>query len=188
MGDGNNSLATAKEFYEEQKRENPDKDMSNALCRYALVEIVNLHSPALEFEAIHRIVTDVDTKALMSEMTAALELSEEKSEQAIVVCDNGEEKTLYIHKPTSKLTVGSLQNFLDSYIKEKGGKVDYIHGAEVIRELSAKENSIGFMLPDMGKEELFPTVIVDGALPRKTFSMGHAEDKRFYVEARKILK
>ena len=188
MGDGNHSLATAKEFYEEQKRENPDKDMSNALCRYALVEIVNLHSPALEFEAIHRIVTDVDTKALMSEMTAALELSEEKSEQAIVVCDNGEEKTLYIHKPTSKLTVGSLQNFLDSYIKEKGGKVDYIHGAEVIRELSAKENSIGFMLPDMGKEELFPTVIVDGALPRKTFSMGHAEDKRFYVEARKILK
>ena len=162
--------------------------MSNALCRYALVEIVNLHSPALEFEAIHRIVTDVDTKTLMSEMTAALELSEEKSEQAIVVCDNGEEKTLYIHKPTSKLTVGSLQNFLDSYIKEKGGKVDYIHGAEVIRELSAKENSIGFMLPDMGKEELFPTVIVDGALPRKTFSMGHAEDKRFYVEARKILK
>ena len=97
-------------------------------------------------------------------------------------------RTLYIHKPTSKLTVGSLQNFLDSYIKEKGGKVDYIHGAEVIRELSAKENSIGFMLPDMGKEELFPTVIVDGALPRKTFSMGHAEDKRFYVEARKILK
>ena len=74
--------------------------MSNALCRYALVEIVNLHSPALEFEAIHRIVTDVDTKALMSEMTAALELSEEKAEQAIVVCDNGEEKTLYIHKPT----------------------------------------------------------------------------------------
>ena len=73
-------------------------------------------------------------------------------------------------------------------LKEKGGKVDYIHGAEVIRELSAKENSIGFMLPDMGKEELFPTVIVDGALPRKTFSMGHAEDKRFYVEARKILK
>lgn len=188
MGDGNHSLATAKEFYEEQKRENPDKDMSNALCRYALVEIVNLHSPALEFEAIHRIVTDVDTKALMSEMTAALELSEEKAEQAIVVCDNGEEKTLYIHKPTSKLTVGSLQNFLDGYIKEKGGKVDYIHGAEVIRELSVKENSIGFMLPDMGKEELFPTVIVDGALPRKTFSMGHAEDKRFYVEARKILK
>lgn len=186
MGDGNHSLATAKEFYEEQKREDPDKDMTNAPCRYALVEIVNLHSPALEFEAIHRIVTDVDTKALMSEMIKALELSEEHSEQAIVVCDNNDEKTLYIHKPSSKLTVGSLQNFLDSYIKANGGKIDYIHGADVIRDLASKDNSIGFMLPDMGKEELFPTVIVDGALPRKTFSMGHAEDKRFYVEARKI--
>lgn len=95
--------------------------------------------------------------------------------------------SIYISQLQSSLSA-RCRNFLDSYIKEKGGKVDYIHGAEVIRELSAKENSIGFMLPDMGKEELFPTVIVDGALPRKTFSMGHAEDKRFYVEARKILK
>ena len=67
-----------------------------------------------------------------------------------------------------------------------GGNVDYIHGADVVRELSKKENSVGFLLPDMHKSELFPTVICDGALPRKTFSMGHAEDKRFYVEARKI--
>ena len=186
MGDGNHSLATAKEFYEEQKRNNPDKDLSNAACRYALVEIVNLHSPALEFEAIHRIVTGVNTAALMEEMAVELDLSEDKSEQMITVVENGNEKNLYVHKPSSKLTVGSLQNFLDKYIKENGGKVDYIHGAEVIRELSKKENSIGFLLPDMGKEELFPTVIVDGALPRKTFSMGHAEDKRFYVEARKI--
>lgn len=186
MGDGNHSLATAKEFYEEQKRNNPDKDLSNAACRYALVEIVNLHSPALEFEAIHRIVTGVNTAALMEEMAVELDLSENKSEQMITVVENGNEKNLYVHKPSSKLTVGSLQNFLDKYIKENGGKVDYIHGAEVIRELSKKENSIGFLLPDMGKEELFPTVIVDGALPRKTFSMGHAEDKRFYVEARKI--
>ena len=186
MGDGNHSLATAKEFYEEQKRNNPDKDLSNAACRFALVEIVNLHSPALEFEAIHRIVTGVNTAALMEEMAVELDLSENKSEQMITVVENGNEKNLYVHKPSSKLTVGSLQNFLDKYIKENGGKVDYIHGAEVIRELSKKENSIGFLLPDMGKEELFPTVIVDGALPRKTFSMGHAEDKRFYVEARKI--
>lgn len=186
MGDGNHSLATAKEFYEEQKKNNPDKDMSNALCRYALVEIVNLHSPALEFEAIHRIVTDVDTTQLMADMVVELDLTEDKAEQKITVVQNGEEKNLYIHKPSSKLTVGSLQNFLDKYIKTNGGKIDYIHGAEVISELSKKENSIGFLLPDMAKSELFPTVIVDGALPRKTFSMGHAEDKRFYVEARKI--
>lgn len=186
MGDGNHSLATAKEFYEEQKKNNPDKDMSNAACRYALVEIVNLHSPALEFEAIHRIVTDVNTTQLMADMVVELDLTEDKAEQKITVVQNGEEKDLYIHKPSSKLTVGSLQNFLDKYIKTNGGKIDYIHGADVITELSKKDNSIGFLLPDMAKSELFPTVIVDGALPRKTFSMGHAEDKRFYVEARKI--
>ena len=101
--------------------------------------------------------------------------------------NNGEEKRVYVHAPSSKLTVGSLQNFLDEYTKNNGGKTDYIHGAEVVRELSLKKNAIGFLLPDMGKEELFPTVIEDGALPRKTFSMGHAADKRFYVEARSII-
>ena len=186
MGDGNHSLATAKEFYEEQKRENPDKDMTNSACRYALVEIVNLHSPALQFEAIHRICTNVDTTQLMAQMILELDLTLDKSEQKITVVENGEEKDMYIHKPSSKLTVGSLQNFLDEYIKQNGGKIDYIHGADVIKELSKKNNAIGFMLPDMAKSELFPTVICDGALPRKTFSMGHAEDKRFYVEARKI--
>lgn len=186
MGDGNHSLATAKEFYEEQKRADPHKDMSDAPCRYALVEIVNLHSPALEFEAIHRIVTGVNTEKLLTEMVMELDLAEDKSAQKITVVQGGRHKDMYIHKPSSKLTVGSLQNFLDKYIAENGGKVDYIHGAEVIDELSKKDNSIGFLLPDMGKSELFPTVISDGALPRKTFSMGHAEDKRFYIEARRI--
>ncbi|MDO4945693.1 MAG: DUF1015 domain-containing protein [Ruminococcus sp.] len=186
MGDGNHSLATAKEFYEEQKRANPDKDMSNAPCRYALVEIVNLHSPALEFEAIHRIVMGVNTEKLLTEMVLELDLAEDKSEQKITVVQDGRHKDMYIHNQTSKLTVGSLQNFLDKYIAENGGRVDYIHGAEVIDELSKKDNSIGFLLPDMAKSELFPTVIADGALPRKTFSMGHAEDKRFYIEARRI--
>jgi len=186
MGDGNHSLATAKEYYEEQKRLDPDKDMTNAPCRYALVEIVNLHSPALKFEAIHRIVTDVDVEKLLAEMVLELDLAQDESKQKITVVEKGVHKDMYIHNPTSKLTVGSLQSFLDMYIKECGGKIDYIHGADVVDELSKKENSVGFLLPDMGKEELFPTVICDGALPRKTFSMGHAEDKRFYVEARKI--
>lgn len=186
MGDGNHSLATAKEYYEEQKRLDPNKDMTNAPCRYALVEIVNLHSPALKFEAIHRIVTDVDVEKLLAEMVLELDLAQDESKQKITVVEKGVHKDMYIHNPTSKLTVGSLQNFLDMYIKECGGKIDYIHGADVVDELSKKENSVGFLLPDMGKEELFPTVICDGALPRKTFSMGHAEDKRFYVEARKI--
>lgn len=187
MGDGNHSLATAKEFYEELKRNNPDKDMTKHPARYALAEIVNLHSPALEFEAIHRIVMDVDVDRLMEEMTEELGLWDDKeSAQKITVVKKGEKKDFYIHKPSSKLTVGSLQNFLDKYIKENGGKIDYIHGTDVVEKLSMENNSVGFLLPDMAKSELFPTVICDGALPRKTFSMGHAWDKRYYVEARKI--
>lgn len=186
MGDGNHSLATAKEFYEQLKKANPDKDMSTHPARYALVEIVNLHSSALEFEAIHRIVTNINTDNLMTEMTEVLGLNDEKAEQAFTVILNGTEKTLYIHKPTSQLTVGSLQEFLDSYLKKTEAKIDYIHGINVVKDLAKQENSIGFILPDMLKSELFPTVIKDGALPRKTFSMGHAEDKRFYVECRKI--
>ena len=187
MGDGNHSLATAKEFYEQLKKANPGKDMSNHPARYALAEIVNLHSDALKFEAIHRLVFDVDCDKLVSELTAALALSEtEVSDQYIILCSNGTEKILYINKKSSNLSVGSLQNFLDGYIKSNGGKIDYIHGADTVKSLAQKHNGLGFILPDMDKSQLFPTVIKDGALPRKTFSMGHAEDKRFYIEARKI--
>ena len=188
MGDGNHSLATAKEFYEELKKNNPGKDMSGHPARYALVELVNLHSPALEFEAIHRIVTEADTDDILVKMNETLGLTEdaESCEQKFDYVIKGVRKTVGITKPSSKLTVGSLQQFLDSYIKETGAKIDYIHGTEVIDKLSENDGSIGFILPDMAKSELFPTVICDGALPRKTFSMGHAWDKRYYIECRKI--
>lgn len=188
MGDGNHSLATAKEFYEELKRNNPNKDMSNHPARYALVEIVNLHSPALEFEAIHRIVTEVEIDDLMAKMSEKLGLTEDilSQGQVFTTVAEGRTKKYAVTKPTSKLTVGSVQEFLDSYLSENGGKIDYIHGTQVVNDLSMNKNSIGFILPDMGKDELFPTVICDGALPRKTFSMGHAEDKRYYVEVRRI--
>ena len=188
MGDGNHSLATAKEFYEQLKRANPYKDMSKHPARYALVEIVNLHSPALEFEAIHRIVTGVDEQKLMGYLSEKLGLSESGSDgmQSFAAVSGGEEKKLYITNELSKLSVGSLQTALDEYVKINGGKIDYIHGEEVVKELANKANSVGFILPDMQKSELFPTVICDGALPRKTFSMGHAWDKRYYIEARKI--
>ncbi len=186
MGDGNHSLATAKAYYEKLKAANPNKDMSAHPARFALAEIVNLHSPALDFEAIHRIVGTADIDQMMAKMTEELGLSEEPAEQSFVTVRGGEKKKLYVHKPTSKLTVGSLQNFLDKYLAENGGDIDYIHGTEVVEKLAADGEKIGFVLPDMGKEQLFPTVIADGALPRKTFSMGHARDKRYYVEARKI--
>ena len=183
MGDGNHSLATAKECYEQKKREGAPEA---ALARYALAEVVNLHSEALEFEAIHRVVTDADTDKLMADMTAALKLTEGVSGQSFTVLLNGMRKQYSVGAPTANLTVGSLQMFLDKWLYENAGKIDYIHGEDVVENLSSAKGSIGFLLPSMTKEELFPTVIKDGALPRKTFSMGHAHDKRFYCEARKI--
>ena len=186
MGDGNHSLATAKEYYESLKRENPDKDFSNHPARYALAEIVNLHSPALKFEAIHRLVTDTDAEKLLSDMSEFLEITDIPSEQSFTYIKGDIEKTVYINKKYSNLTVGSLQTFLDKWLRENSGKIDYIHGTDTLRSLVKKKNGIGFILPDMNKNQLFPTVIKDGSLPRKTFSMGHAEDKRFYIECRKI--
>jgi len=186
MGDGNHSLATAKEFYEQLKAANPGKDLSDHPARYALVEIVNLHSPALRFEAIHRIVTETNVTELLTKLGEMLLLTTDPTDQKITIVENGKRRAVYVHTPLSKLAVGSLQTALDKLLPEIGGKVDYIHGSEVVEKLSMSENSVGFLLPDMGKEELFPTVICDGALPRKTFSMGHAADKRYYVEARKI--
>ncbi|MGN0684411.1 MAG: DUF1015 domain-containing protein [Oscillospiraceae bacterium] len=184
MGDGNHSLATAKECYEQKKREgSPDAE----LARYALVELVNLHSPALEFEAIHRVVTGVDYNDLLDTMTNSLGLTTDTAEQRFTLISGDKMLDFGITKPTSNLTVGSLQSFLDKYLSEHKGEIDYIHGEDTVRNL-CKDGGIGFLLPSMKKSELFPTVIKDGALPRKTFSMGHAHDKRFYVEARRIRK
>jgi len=187
MGDGNHSLATAKAYYEEWKAAHPDADTEHAPQRYALAELVNLHSPALEFEAIHRILNEIDTEQLLRDMTAALDLrTDAPAAQQFDVIVKGSKITYFIHKPTSNLTVGSVQQFLDAWLKANGGKIDYIHGADVVERLAQAQNSLGILLPDMLKSELFPTVIKDGALPRKTFSMGHAADKRFYMECRRI--
>lgn len=184
MGDGNHSLATAKECYEQLKKAgSPDAE----LARYALAEVVNLHSPALEFEAIHRVITGVDPDDLLNKMTDALKLSENGEQRFTFIC-NGKEREYGIGAPTSNLTVGSVQTFLDGYLAKARGKIDYIHGDDVLRSLCEESGTIGIMLPSMKKTELFDTVIKDGALPRKTFSLGHANDKRFYCEARMIRK
>ena len=188
MGDGNHSLATAKACWEELKPTLSEEERENHPARYALVELVNLHDESLEFEAIHRVVFDVDPQGLLDALLAAypgafLGEGEGHLFQYVIGETSG---TITVPHPTAQLAVGTLQNFLDQYLEEHGGKVDYIHGEDVVRELSGKPNSIGFLLPSMAKSELFPTVIFDGALPRKTFSMGEACDKRFYMEARKI--
>lgn len=187
MGDGNHSLATAKACYENLKKTMTEDEYLNHAARYALVEIVNLHSKALEFEAIHRVIFNVDTEHLLNELSRYYNISyTETNGQKIEYVTNNKEGYLWITNPKSNLAVGSLQIFLDSYLKEFGGKIDYVHGDSVTRELGRKDGNISFLLPAMRKDELFRTVILDGALPRKTFSMGHGNDKRYYLESRKI--
>ncbi len=186
MGDGNHSLATAKAHYEKLKAENPGKDMSDHPARYALCELTNLHSDALKFEAIHRLLRVDDPYRFIMEMSMELELSGLKSDQSVRIHRNYSTRDLYIRNPLSELSVGSVQAFIDKYIKENGGEVDYIHGTDVIKRLSTEPGVIGFEFLPIKKEELFPAVMKMGALPRKTFSMGSAADKRYYLEARKI--
>ena len=149
---------------------------------------MNLHSEALEFEAIHRVVTQTDANKLMSDMTEQLGLTAPADGmQTFTVILNGERKAYSITKPTANLTVGSLQNFLDRWLADNAGKIDYIHGEDNVAAL-AKDGCVGLLFDGMAKSELFRAVELDGALPRKTFSMGHAEDKRYYIEARRIVK
>ena len=189
VGDGNHSLATAKECYERQKRLTPPEHWATLPARYALVELDNLHDASLEFEPIHRLVFGAKPEELLS----ALEEYYPGAKRG----DGAGHKLAYVYgetqgvisvpDPAAQLPVGTLQNFLDWYLaRHKGVRVDYIHGEDVVRKLAAQPDTVGFLLPAMGKEELFPTVIRDGVLPRKTFSMGEAHDKRFYLEARRI--
>ena len=186
MGDGNHSLATAKACYENLKKTMSEEEYLNHPARYALVELVNLHSSALEFEAINRVVFDVDSNKLVEELNKYYTINENGNGQEFELVTSDGVKKLYIENPKSNIAVGSIQMFLDEYLKNNSGKIDYIHGDDVTKELTLKGNNVGFIFKPMKKEELFRTVILDGALPRKTFSMGHSYDKRYYLEARKI--
>ena len=186
-GDGNHSLATAKSCWEEIKQTLTDKEKENHPARFALVEVMNIHDDALEFEPIQRVIFDVDGEKLLEAFKAYYETSEtDNGGQRVDYVVNGREGSVYIKNPSSNLPVGSLQNFLDKYLAENGGRIDYIHGNDVVRSLAKEPNTIGFMVDAMEKNDLFLTVIKDGSLPRKTFSMGEAQDKRFYLECKKI--
>lgn len=186
MGDGNHSLATAKANYENLKKTLSEEEYLNHPARYALVELVNLHSDALEFEPIHRVIFDTDVNNLIEELYKYYDINEEGNGEYFELVTKDMDKKLYISNPKSNIAVGSIQMFLDEYLKDHKGKIDYIHGDETTREMGSKDGNVGILFKVMKKEELFKTVILDGALPRKTFSMGHSYDKRFYLEARKI--
>lgn len=175
VGDGNHSLASAKGCYEENKA------CKNA--RFALVELENIHDEAQVFEPIHRIVKDTDAKALLSDMIQAIG---KESGSAVHWHIGRESGVFYVHDSDGLLPVGIVQNFLDAYLKNHPGIIDYIHGEDALCELAKAENAIGFILPPVEKNAFFQGIIAGGTLPRKTFSMGHAQEKRYYLEAREI--
>ncbi len=191
VGDGNHSLASAKAAYEEVKARLGEAAKAHP-ARYALCEVVNIHDPALKFEPIYRVMFGVDPEDVLRELGKYAEaLSGNIAAQKLTYSYGKEVKRgeIVFEHPTQQLTVGTLQTFIDNYIKKHdGASVDYIHGEESTAALCAADDAIGFVFDGMAKNELFKTVIFDGALPRKTFSMGHAEDKRYYLECRKIVE
>lgn len=175
VGDGNHSLAAAKECYIRSGSEG---------ARYALVEVVNIHDPAIEFEPIYRVLFGVEPERVIADFVADMGGEYRGDGAQVFECIfAGGSRTVSV-KPSAKLPVGTLQAWLDRYLPAHGGKIDYIHGADTVRGLCTAEGTLGFIFDGMKKSELFDAIRADGSLPRKTFSMGHACDKRYYLEAR----
>ena len=189
VGDGNHSLASAKAHWDNIKDDLDIKERGDHPARFALVEIVNIHDAGLDFEPIHRVVFEKDRDELLSEALeffkdnkASVGSEKISSAQNIVfVSDKGEDKVLRIEEAPHTLAVGSIQMFLDKI----GAEVDYIHGEDSVRSLS-KGNVTGILLPEVRKDSFFETIAREGVFPRKTFSMGEAFEKRFYLEAKII--
>ena len=187
VGDGNHSLATAKACFEKLRQTLPREKWENHPARWALVELVNIHDAAMQFEPIHRVLFDVDPEQVRRELDSYYKVEQKEcGGQSFDMVVGGKKERLFIKNPSSQLAVGTLQTFLDDYLARFGGTGEDIQGGEVFMQLSQKERAVGFLLPAMQKSELFPTVIADGALPRKTFSMGNAYEKRYYLECRAI--
>jgi len=191
VGDGNHSLATAKACWDELKVGLSAEEREIHPQRYALVELVNLYSEALIFEPIHRVLFDVSAENLMDAFKASLQEQnmswEEGNDVVFVIKDT--KIAMGIGNKGDRLAVDVLQSFLDCYMEQNAEvKIDYIHGEDAVMQLSLEDKNCGILLDAIDKYSLFPAIIAGGALPRKTFSMGEAFEKRYYMECRKIMK
>jgi len=187
-GDGNHSLATAKVCWENLKPSLTEEQRRTHPARYALVEIVNIRDSSLEFQPINRVVFDVDPEAMVDAMLKFFPGSFLGHGGDHEICFVYGEHTgiISLSKESGALAIGALSKFLDEYVPKVEGRIDFVHGDDVVVKLSRKQGRLGFILPAIDKGSLFLSIIQDGALPRKTFSMGSSNDKRFYLECRKI--
>ena len=204
MGDGNHSLATAKTAWENIKKTLSPEEIEGHPARYALCEIENIHDDGIVFEPIHRVIFAKEGQTGMQLVEKVVDLLGKFNGKAyladadaavpegafeIPYITGAQRGKIIIEKPENKLEVGALQAALDIMVKEeKVCDIDYIHGTAAVEKLSTRDGNAGFMLPPMDKFMLFPAVAADGALPRKTFSMGEANEKRYYIESRYIAK
>ncbi|MDD4588227.1 MAG: DUF1015 domain-containing protein [Heliobacteriaceae bacterium] len=202
-GDGNHSLATAKAFWEELKPGLSAETVQNHPARFALAEVVNIHDPGIVFEPIHRVLFNVNPEQVLVDLVAFCRREGAEAEvragnrpgqkaaagaQLLPFVTAKQTGVVIVRRPRLNLAVGTLQAFLDTAAgKYPGAQVDYIHGDAVVDTLGSQPGNIGFHLPTMDKNDLFKTVILDGVLPRKTFSMGEAAEKRYYLECRQIV-
>ncbi len=201
VGDGNHSLATAKAHWKAISKSLPADKAETHPARFALVEVVNIHDDGLDFEPIHRVAFGLSRKSLFAyagtffadqgfHFYSSVDWSRKdtvQSGQVIPFLDEDDIYYLVLEHPKHSLAVGSLQNMLDHMIQENPSvRVDYIHGETAVRSL-AKEGNIGFLLPCISKSSFFTTIETEGVFPRKTFSMGEAVEKRYYLEAKNII-
>ena len=216
VGDGNHSLATAKAIWAEKKRElqkagASEEKLQNDRARFALVEIVNIYDEGLTFEPIHRVLFNADSEKLMAHLeeklhgkireitggSAKKELSDlvknSTASFGFIFQENGKQKYFILETEIKELGISHLQPALDDFIKTENQKltnqieIDYIHGTEDVIALGKKDDTLAMLLPPIAKESFFDTIGKTGPLPRKSFSMGEADEKRFYLECRKVV-
>lgn len=195
-GDGNHSMATAKANWERIKEGLSEEEKKTHPARFVLAEVVNIHDESLEIEAIYRVLFGADpsdviaaAKEFFAKNGGSVEEGEVAGGQVFKWTAGSKKGVFTVLNSKWAMEVATLQNFLDDYLStRKNIKIDYIHGLDSLAQLSEQDGNMGFYLPDPAKADLFRGVIIDGVLPRKTFSMGEAQEKRFYMEARKIVK
>ena len=185
MGDGNHSLAAAKQHWENLKKTLAPAELIDHPARYALVELVNIHDPAVVFEPIHKVLFDTDNTGFIDFITSGFAQNAGAGHSIEILCGN-ERKSIHTAGYTIGELIGKCEELCAGYISSHGGRIDYIHGDDEARSLASRENSCGILLPKMQKSELFTSVMKSGPFPKKSFSIGHASDKRYYLECRKI--